>query len=359
SDFGFRYFSAGGSNNPAGPGTPGSGSNSGSLGQIDNGVLEDVSPETMNVPENMKLLEDGNAKEANNAKNETATVVLYTLDGDVVSWKTENDLIYVITEGNNRLVVINSGTMAPVCNVPLAGVPAEINIEGDKIYISLPDLCRIDAFSKSDYTKLPSIYLDHEVASFCFDGDYLYYTEYDQHCKVFKKNLSTGELKTVQIGNSSSFYYPKVYLNKEDRILYIGESKSSGSALYYFDADTLVLKSMFKKDDYGITNHTREIFHVGDEIFWGNYRFSDTNAKQLIGRYGTASYGSVTFASDELVATYEGIFLTDTYECVVDYFDAGFRYEYLLVSESYNIFFRPRSLDRNVIIGINFSLQNA
>ena len=40
----------------------------------------------------------------------------------------------------------------------------------------------------------------------------------------------------------------KLYLNKRDNILYIGETGSSGSALYYYDATTLQLKSFFRKD---------------------------------------------------------------------------------------------------------------
>ena len=104
-------------------------------------------------------------------------------------------------------------------------------------------------------------------------------------------------------------------------------------------------------------NHTRDIFHVGNEVFWGNYRFSDTDAKQIVGRYGEVDYGSVNFVSEELVSTFEGIFLADTYECIVNYFDAGFKFEYILVTESYNVFFRARAIDKNVIIGVNFSIQ--
>ena len=104
-------------------------------------------------------------------------------------------------------------------------------------------------------------------------------------------------------------------------------------------------------------NHTRDIFHVGDEIFWGNYRLSDTNAKQIVGRYGVADYGSVNFASAELVSTFEGLFLTDTYECIVNYFDANFDFQYILVTRSYNVFFRERSFDNNIILGVNFSVQ--
>ena len=325
--------------------------------KIDNGVLEKATSQKMNVPENMKLLGTNNLKEANNSKSMRATVALYQLDGDVVNWLTEKDLIYVITSGNNRLVVINAKTMMPVCNVPLAGKPAEMNLIGDKIYISLPDLCRIDIFSKSNFAKVSSLYFEHEVSSFCVDSNYIYYSTHNQHCDVYKKNMTTKELVTILPDRGFTFSQPKLYLNKQDNLLYIGETGTTGSTLFYYDATTLQIKSLFRKNDYGIMNHTRDIFHVGDEIFWGNYRLSDTNAKQIAGRYGVVDYGSVNFASPELVSTFEGLFLADTYECIVNYFDAGFRFEYILVSESYNVFFRARGIDTNIILGVNFSVQ--
>ena len=334
-----------------------SASNDTVLENIDNGVLKKVSSQKMNVPENMKLLGTNNVKEENNAKNIKAVVGLYQLDGDVVNWTTENDLIYVITSGNNRLVVINSKTMVPVSNTPLGGVPAEINLIGNEIYISLPDLCRIDVFSKSNLAKKTSLYFEHEVSSFCIDGNYIFYSEHDQHCEVYKKNLTTNELTKILPDRGWTFSQPKLYLNKQDNILYVGETGSTGSGLFYYDATTLQLKSVFRKNDYGIMNHTRDIFHVGNEIFWGNYRLSDTSAKQISGRYGEADYGSVNFASKELVSTFEGLFLADTYECIVNYFDAGFKFEYILVTESNNVFFRARSVDRNIILGVNFTLQ--
>lgn len=345
------------SNNNSGSSTNNSAQNNNVIENLDNGVLKKVSTQKMDVPENMKLLGTNNAKEENNAKTIKATVGLYQLDGDVVNWTTEKDLIYVITSGNNRLVIIDTKTMKPVSNTPLGGVPAEINLVGDKIYISLPDLCRIDVFSKSNLTKKSSLYFEHEISSFCIDGNYIFYSEHDQHCEVYKKNLTTNELTKILPEKGWTFYQPKLYLNKQDNILYIGETGSTGSTLFYYDATTLQLKSVFRKNDYGIMNHTREIFHIGDEIFWGNYRLSDTDAKQISGRYGEADYGSVNFASKELVSTFEGIFLADTYECIVNYFDAGFKFEYILVTESNNVFFRARSTDRNIIVGVNFVLQ--
>lgn len=327
------------------------------LDKVNNGVLKDASPKKMDVPENIKNLGTSDATEENNADKIKATTISYKLDGDVVNWATEDDILYVITKGNNRLVVIDSKTMQPTYNVPLAAVPAEMNIIGDEVYISLPDLCRIDIFAKVNGDKTGSIYFDHEVSSFCIDGDYIYYSEHDQWCKVYKKDLTTGTIRQVELYNTALFYEPKIYLNKEDRILCVGESGFTGSSLYYFDADTLALKSFFQKDDYGIMNNTREIFHVGNDIFWGSYRISDTNAKELIGRYGEMSYGGTVYACDELVSTGEGLFLTDTYECIINYFEADFDYDAMIISDSYNVFFRDSGFNSHIIIGVNLEIQ--
>ena len=210
------------------------------LESVNNGVLKDSVCDTMKLPENMQLLQSDEATDDNKSAEIWATVVLYYLDGDVVNWVSEGDLLYVITAGNNRLVMIDTTTMIPVYNTSLAAVPAELNIIGDEIYISLPDLCRIDIFSKADGTKKSSLSFDHEISSFCLDGDIIYYTEHDQHCEVFKKDLVTGDTKRI-VG---SFYFPKILLNKEDNILYIGESKSTGSAIFYYDPDTLTQETL-------------------------------------------------------------------------------------------------------------------
>ena len=87
--------------------------------------------------------------------------------------------------------------MMAVTNIPLAGKPAEINLIGDRIYISLPDLCRIDIFSKSSFAKTSSIYFEHEVSSFCVDGNVIYYSEHDQHCEVFRRNMTTNDFSEI------------------------------------------------------------------------------------------------------------------------------------------------------------------
>ena len=324
------------------------------LEHVKNGVISKVYTGDMSLATNIQFLKSHNATVDKSEEASKLATVMYLLDGNIKNWIIENDIIYVITANNNTLVAIDSQTMTPLYNTPLSGIPGEISIIENKIYVSLYSLHRIDIFSKSDGKKESFISLENEVYSFAIYDNYIFYSEASQHCKVFRKNILSNETVTLQ----QTFYCPKIYVNHEDGLLYIGESHSSGSRLYYFDANTLLLKSSFAKNNYGISNNTREIFHVNNMVFWGNYCFSDTNATAPICVYGRDDIGEVIFASEDYVSTRDGIYVTDTTECIIKPQNDKYYYRDIIISESYNVFLKSHlSTNANVLIGINLNLQ--
>jgi hypothetical protein len=319
-----------------------------------NGVINKVYTGDMSLATNIQFLKSHNATADKSEETSKLATVMYLLDGDIKNWVIENDIIYVITANNNTLVAIDSQTMTPLYNTPLSGIPGEISIIENKIYVSLYSLHRIDIFSKSDGKKVSFISLENEAYSFAIYDNYIFYSEASQHCKVFRKNILNNETVTLP----QTFYYPKIYVNHEDGLLYIGESHCSGSRLYYLDANTLLLKSSFAKNNYGISNNTREIFHVNDMVFWGNYCFSDTNATAPICVYGRDDIGEVIFASEDYVSTRDGIYVTDTTECIIKSQNDKYYYHDIIITKSYNVFLKTHlSTNANVLIGINLNLQ--
>ena len=317
-------------------------------------VLRRVSTEIISVPKNLKAIATNDNTDYGIDESVQAAVTTYDLNGNIVDWTVKNDVLYVITKTNNRLTVINSNDLNDACYASLSATPAEMNIVDDKIYVSLPSLKRIDVFSKADCKLLSSMLFEHEVSSFCVDGVFIYYTENEGWCHVYRKNIVTN--KVVQINdNNSLFSDPKIYLNKEDGILYVGETFSSGCALYYYDAKTLNFMSKFEKNDYGISNKTRKLFHVGNNVYWGGYCISDTNAEELRGRFGTDCDGSMLYASEKIISTNEGLFDANTYEYIVNYSEAKFDYKQIIVSESGKLFFKQNNTDETVIV--NLKLQ--
>lgn len=241
----------------------------------------------------------------------------YLYEGTFVSLVNDNNTVYSIFKLPNIIVAYDTEKLELVYSMPLPGRAAEIQVEGNNLLISYPELKCIKVYNKKTLTQIKSISLPNVVSSFCIDGNVIYYSEDDQHCKVFRTDLSTNETKTIVRSDNVPvlFYFPKLLLNKEKGLLYIGDSGTTGSTLYYYNTDDLSLHSIFRKNNYGLTNQKRTMFFVNDNIFWGGFRFGADSAENIIGEYG----GSSTHHADEnFVITAKGIYETDTYQYLGD-----------------------------------------
>lgn len=241
----------------------------------------------------------------------------YLYEGTFVSLVNDNNTVYSIFKLPNIIVAYDTEKLELVYSMPLPGRAAEIQVEGNNLLISYPELKCIKVYNKKTLTQIKSISLPNVVSSFCIDGNVIYYSEDDQHCKVFRTDLSTNETKTIVRSDNVPvlFYFPKLLLNKEKGLLYIGDSGTTGSTLYYYNTDDLSLHSIFRKNNYGLTNQKRTMFFVNDNIFWGGFRFGADSAENIIGEYG----GSSTYHADEnFVITAKGIYETDTYQYLGD-----------------------------------------
>lgn len=232
----------------------------------------------------------------------------YLYEGFFVNSVIDKNTVYSIFKTPNSIVVFDTEKLNTVYSKSLPARPAEIQIDGDNLLISFPDLRCINVYNKKTFSQIKSISLPNIVSSFCIDGNKIYYSEDDQHCKVFCTNLATNE--TTQVAGQRTFYYPKLLLNKEKGLLYIGESGSSGSQLYYCNTSDLSIQSSFAKNNYGLMNNERTMFFVNDNVFWGGFRFASGNATNPIGEY---SGNSFYHADKNFAITQKGIFETNTY----------------------------------------------
>ena len=236
----------------------------------------------------------------------------FLYEGTFISVVDDKNITYSIFRDPNAIAAYDVQNFEMLYTTSLPGKPAEIQVEGNNLYISYPDLKCIKVYNKTTFSLIESISLPNVVSSFCIDGDLVYYSEHDQHCKVYCTNLQTKETKMIKNGNvSKSFYFPKLALNKELGLLYIGESGSTGSALYYYNTSDLSLHSVFKKDNYGLTNQKRTLFYVGNNVFWGGFRFGADSAENIIGSY---SGNSIYYADQNFVITVKGIYDTESYQ---------------------------------------------
>ena len=248
----------------------------------------------------------------------------------VVKVINDGDIVYYITRFPNKLVVYDSFSEEFVNEVQLPGIPAEIHIENNQILISFPNLKTIKYYNKDSFDYEKELKLPQIVSSFCFYNEYIFYSEDDQHCKVFRTNMNTGETKQVMF----SCYFPKLLVNTEDKLLYIGESHSTGSKLYYVDLESLTVKSSFALKNYGYCNCSRNICYDGEYVYFGRFRVDKLNANKVVGEYDDSYRDGVGFVSGEFVTTRFGVYVKDTYEPIL-YFDNA--EEHSLITSSENL----------------------
>lgn len=289
-----------------------------------------------------------NSSTSNNyeVEDDDISKYMHIIAGTVVNWVCENDTVYSITKSPNRFYIFNALNMQTILDVQLPAIPAEINLVNDQILISFPLLKSIKYYSKSSKQFLKEMILPNIVSSFCIDNDFVYYSEDDQHCKVYRTQISTGNTVVINKLNQSfsMFYFPKLLLNKADRILYIADSNTTGGKIYYFDMDTLIEKSCYQGNGlYGYSNITRFIAFDEDYVYFGKFKLDKLDATKIIGEYTPVDYElgdvdgywtGITFVNDNFVITTTGIYDKDSFEPILPFPQ---RFSYSLITSSENL----------------------
>lgn len=212
--------------------------------------------------------------------------------GDLVEMICDKDIVYSIFKSPNMLVAYDSNSFQIVKQITLPGSPAEIHIEGQQIQISIPNLQCINTYDKNSLEQVKSIVLPNSVISFCIDGDLVYYSGGSNGGNIYRTNILTED--TEQLPGypyaSKLFLNPKLLLNREKGILYIGESNSNSSSIFYYK--TSGLSCLYKSET--VNNGARTMFLANDKLYWGPMILDPVNPA------GSEEYYMSTSAKAEL-----------------------------------------------------------
>lgn len=260
----------------------------------------------------------------------------YAINGTIVDWFTEGELIHAVFKKVNRYAVFDTTTGQIVTDKALSGRPAEIHKFGDELWISYPDLQCIKIHDSKTFSVKDTISFTAEVSSFDVYGDYLIYTEDDQHVYAYRYNMKTQESVNIRTEKEYMFYQADVLVNSELGCVYIGEMGSTGSKLYCFDIETLALKAKYSKNNYGYMNHKRRTFLLGDYVYWGEFRLNAKNIAQIDGQYTGYGADGMLYVNETFVATTSGIYLNSTCEQIVSFRYNNF-YSSIAITDSGNM----------------------
>lgn len=239
----------------------------------------------------------------------------------LADWTFAGDTVYTIHRRPNLLCVMDANDIENMTVFDLPGRPAELQIHGDRLMISYPDLQCIRVYDRRTLSQVEEYRLSFAVSSFCLDGDTVYATEYDQWCRAFKVSLTTGEAE--QIGGF--FFQPAIRIDKARGRLYIGESDLSTARLFCYDLSDLTQYQTLEKDGC----IPRTLFLVGGYVYWNTF-------KLLPGISGAAYQydGAMLHVDEDFVITEQAIYDRITDQLIATLEDPISR---VLITQSGNI----------------------
>ena len=267
----------------------------------------------------------------------------FTYNGTYQDMAIIGDIVYSIYQGQNTLVVYDSKNLKLLANVSLPDTPNEIQAKDNQIFISFPNLKYVGVYSTTTYEQVSRISVDYRVDSFFLAGAIIYYTElYSGY--IYKANVNGFGLD-VQVINQA-FQNPKIAINADAGIMYIGECGDGGASLYYYELGQKKMVSAYKRGGKGISNPFKSLFVLGDYVYWGGMKFDAKNAENPLAEYSTGK--KMYFANDKYIAVDDIIFDINTYQPIIQFVELN----YVAITESENLVLdiRDATLPHKVII---------
>ncbi len=236
----------------------------------------------------------------------------FVYTGSFVGYATKGDIFYMTFTSPNMLVAYDTAQLEIVYEKTLPGLPSEIQVDETSLSIAYPGLKKIVVYDKNTFSQKKEYKLSNAVGSFCIDGDTIYYAEYDQHCRVYRTSITSGETVEIKNGIHPFYYEPKLYLSKEHGKLYIGETSISTCNLYCYDISNNSLVQMYSIDSY---NFERTMFMIDGELYWAGMRFDPDNLSAM-GEYGGAGSKYMYHVDENFVFLNRDVYHRESYQLV-------------------------------------------
>jgi fibronectin type 3 domain-containing protein len=223
----------------------------------------------------------------------------------ITQWITDNDNpdLFAISSSDKALLFIDAVSFNLLKTIRFVSSPSDILLIGSDLYISLPDINQIKVVDSKTKTVTKTIYTEYCPYSIAIDGNELYYAGKTGTCNIHDYSLDTD---TEKIICEINFEAPDLDVNKEAHLLYIGESGSEGSLLYYFNllTNTIVGHSIN-------STGARSTFYDGGYVFNSGRAYDAENPAHIAGDYNGTQ--AILFSQFGCIFTSSSIYYEESY----------------------------------------------
>lgn len=220
------------------------------------------------------------------------------MDSELKQWVNddESDLLYAIAENDKAIFFIDADSMNILKTIRLTSQPTDIFISNRKLYIPLNDTNQIAVVDIVSQTIEKMLYTSSDPYRVVLDGNKLYYSGKGESCEVFEYDLDTDMETKIE---TPLLDYPDLAINTYGHVLYIGDTNSSRSTLYYYD--TLNNAPIGYTGEYGF--EARSVVYDGLNVYYSGEAFDPLNPAIINGTWSTNIDEYVLYADQGLIFT--------------------------------------------------------
>lgn len=189
----------------------------------------------------------------------------------------ETQYLYAISEETNDLVVMEKETRQVVNTLAVGSKPVDIELLEDNIYIAFAGENNVGMISMSKallpdakFERIPTLEYPYRISP---DRDRLFYTGDDQHQSLRVLNKKDGtEIKYA------SLYFPSMFADRVNQMLYVADSQSTNSKIYSFSTannSTSFLTSSINNVPQYVEQ--RYVHADGENVYYNRDRLNSSN----------------------------------------------------------------------------------
>ncbi|SDQ56464.1 YncE family protein [Virgibacillus salinus] len=256
--------------------------------------------------------------------NQTLTNNKLQLNQQIDDWVLEKDSnqIYAISARKNELLFIDTNTMEISDRKFIGSFPTDIDLVNGKLYISLFGSTKVAITEPNSDSPVEYITTKQNPYEVETDGKNLYYTVLDQWLDIYHIDLLTSMERVLEPDETTNYNYyeTSIKLDKNNDILYIGESGLSGSDLYVLNTvDGSHVSQTDYNDGYGFSYPGRSVFFDETDVYYAGHRLQKTNVTNEKVELFESNKDEFVSLEDNYIFSSKKIFDKETNELVYEF----------------------------------------
>lgn len=243
------------------------------------------------------------------------------LDKIIDNWivDEERNKIYAYSSNSNYVYVINGITLEIDNTIDVQQKTSDIILEDGKLYAVSQWGKEIKVIDVDSLTIVERINIKGWANSIVKNENTLYY--YSEKGSLYKYNMDNHIEEEIKIYKDSMPNNVDMEINKEQKILYLGNRFSNKTEIIYYSInENKIINSKINEYDYLMNMAGNGSVAYNEKVYFDNRQYDSQNSEKINGIYNWRE--DIKFIKSDLVFTDKGIYNKDKFNLIGSFYES-------------------------------------